>query len=338
MRITRAARPVVSTLASTLFRALGLALTLMAGGHAGNAFAQAYPTKPVRVVVPAPPGGLIDTVARVVSQQLTERMGQQFIVENRAGASGTMGSQVVARSAPDGYTLMVHASQFVITPMLMKNVTYSTTNDFTPISRLGSVPLVIVTGADVPANNLREFLALCKASPGKYSFGISGVGSIGHLAVERIRAEQKLNVLVIPYNGLAPASVALLGGQVSAMIDPVPALNEHVTSGRIKALAVTSSQRSSLLPNVPTAAESGIGDFDMGSWYGLWGPAGLPPDIVARLAKEVALAMSNPRVVEKLAAQGLIPIGSTPQELADTMKAEIATDQAIIRDASIMME
>ena len=241
---------------------------------AAAAAAQNYPSRPVRMIVPYPPGGTVDVVARVLALNLAEQTGRNFIVDNRAGANGIVGSDLVAKATPDGYTLLVQASIFVINPLFLKNVPYDVQKDYTPVTNVGSVPLLVTAHPAVPAANLREFLALVKATPSKYSFATSGLGSAGHLSEEMIKRQAGVpEMLIVPYKGSGPALVDLIGGQVSAMIDPFPSSYPHVKSGRLKALAVTSTKRVSFMPDVPTVDESGVRGFDMVSWYGLWGHA-----------------------------------------------------------------
>ena len=304
----------------------------------GIAAAQQYPVKPVHVVVPAPPGGLSDVVARALSQNLGERLGQTFVVENRAGASGIIGIQFVAKSAPDGYTLLVFPSILILMPMLVKNVPYDAVKDLTPVSQLGTVPLAFVTHPGMPAANLREFIAIAKANPGKYAFAASGLGSVGHLTIERIQREAGLKLLLVPYKGAAPAMIDLMGARVSLMIDPVPNFAEHIKAGKLKALAVSTRERVSALPDVPTLAESGLAGFEDGSWYGIWGPARMPRDVLNVLNREIAEAMKTPRVTERLVAQALIPVGSRSEDFAAFINAEIAKYSRIIKDANIRIE
>jgi tripartite-type tricarboxylate transporter receptor subunit TctC len=302
------------------------------------AAAQQYPNKPVRVVVPAPPGGLSDVVARALSQHLGERLGQPFVVENRSGASGIIGIDYVAKSAPDGYTVVVYPSILILMPLLLKNVPYDAVRDLTPVSQLGAVPLAFVIYPGIPAANLREFIALAKASPGKYAFGASGLGSVGHLSLERIQREAGLNLLIVPYKGAAPAMIDLIGGRISLMIDPIPNFSEHIKAGKMKPVAVSTRDRVSALPEVPTLAESGLAGFEDSSWYGLWGPAHLPRDAVNILNREIADALKTPRVTERLVSQGLIPIGSRSEEFGAFINAEIAKYSRIIKDANIKIE
>ena len=299
-----------------------------------TAIAQQYPSRTVRMVVAAPPGGLTDIVARSVAQFLQEKLGQAFVVENIAGASSTIGAVQVARSAPDGYTLLVNPSLFVITPMLM-SVQYDVAKDFTPISNFGTVPIAVGINPAIPAKNLQEFIALAKATPDKFTWGAEGVGSVGHLTMERIQREADMKVLIVHYKGTSPALIDLIAGRVSAMVTPVPNLIEQFRGGTVRPVAVATRQRVSALPNVPTLEESGFKDFEISSWYGLWGPAGMPKEVVATLNGAIAEAMKTPRVTERVAAQGLIPVGSNSADFAVFQNAEIGKFSRMIKDANI---
>jgi tripartite-type tricarboxylate transporter receptor subunit TctC len=314
-----------------------LAPTLLALVFAGAALAQ-YPAKPVRIVVPYPPGGTVDVVARNVAQQLAVQTGQQFVVDNRAGANGTIGSEFVSKSAPDGYTLLVQASIFVINPLFLKNVPYDVQRDFTPVANLGSVPLLVTAHPSVPAANLRDFVALVRASPDKYTFATTGLGSAGHLTEEVIKRDAGLQILIVPYKGAGPALTDIVGGQVSALADPLPSSYPHVRSGRLKALAVTSRARIAFMPDVPTMAESGFPGFEMLSWYGVWGPPNLPQPVVDRLVAETAKAVKSPELQDKLAAQGFMPDGSGAAAFAAYVRDEIAKYAKIVRDANIRVD
>lgn len=310
---------------------------LLVLAFAGAVQAQ-YPAKPVRILVPYPPGGTVDVVARNLAQRLSVQTGQQFIVDNRAGANGTIGSDLVSKAAPDGYTLLVQASIFVINPLFLKNVPYDVQRDFTPVANIGSVPLLVTAHPSVPAANLREFVALVKANPERYTFATTGLGSAGHLTEEVIKRDAGLQILIVPYKGAGPALTDIVGGQVSALADPLPSSFPHVKGGRLKALAVTSRARLAFLPDVPTMAESGFPGFEMLSWYGLWGPPGMPKDVVDRLGAETAKAVNSAEMQEKLASQGFIPDGSGSAAFAAYVKDEIAKYAKIVKDANIKVD
>ena len=310
------------------------AITLIVAAAA--AAAQNYPSRPVRMIVPYPPGGTVDVVARVLALNLAEQTGRNFIVDNRAGANGIVGSDLVAKATPDGYTLLVQASIFVINPLFLKNVPYDVQKDYTPVTNVGSVPLLVTAHPAVPAANLREFLALVKATPSKYSFATSGLGSAGHLSEEMIKRQAGVpEMLIVPYKGSGPALVDLIGGQVSAMIDPFPSSYPHVKSGRLKALAVTSTKRVSFMPDVPTVDESGVRGFDMVSWYGLWGPRGVSPAVTSRLTAETARAVRAPLSVTRLGEQGFDPAGGGPDAFAKFIAQEVDRYAKIVREANI---
>ena len=302
------------------------------------AYGQAYPGKVVRIIVPYPPGGTVDVVARVIAARLSENLGQQFIVDNRAGASGTIGSTAVAKSAPDGYNLLVQASTFVATPLLMSNVPYDLDKDFTPITNFGAVPLVVTAYPGIPAKNLAEFIAAIKAEPKKYVFGTSAVGSASHVAEEAIKYEAKLDFMILPYKGTAPALLDVMGGHISAMVDALPSTIPHVKSGKLKPLAVTSARRTASLADVPTVAESGLGGFEMVSWYGLWGPPGMPPELVSKVQREVAMALKSQQVTKTLGEYDFVVAGSTPEEFKAYIGQESKKYARLIKAANIKLE
>ncbi len=311
---------------------------LMAAAAVFSASAQGYPSKPVRIIVPYAPGGTVDLVARVLAQSLSEQMGQPFIVENRAGASGVIGSDAVAKAPADGYTLLLQSPTLVANPLMLKNVPYDVVRDFTPVSMLGSVPMVLAAYPAVPASNLKEFVALAQANPKQYAFGTSALGSPMHVAQAAIKRGAKLDIPIIVYKGTAGAINDALGGQISAIIDAIPSTYPHIASGKLKALAVTTKNRLPLLPNVPTVAESGFPDFEMVSWYGLWGPAKLPDDIARRLSVETAKAMRSPKVMARLAPQSFVAAGTSPADFSRHITKEIALYSRIVRDANIQIE
>src|SRR3954449_9801557 len=284
--------------------ALGLALTLSAI-VAAPAAAQKYPSRTVSVIVPFPAGGSVDGVARIVVQKLNETVGQHFIVENRAGgASGTVGATAVARAAPDGYTLMGSASVHVINPFLYKNVPYDAVKDFTPVTLLADGPLIVSTAPNVPANNLKDFFDLVRKDPQKYTFGTTSIGSASHLAIELLKRDAGVDTLVVAYKGTGPALNDLMGGQIQLMVDPMLSSLPLAQSKAIKALAVTSAKRMAQAPEIPTVAESGMTGFEFVSWYGLWAPKGLSPEIVTKLQSEVVKIIAQPEVKQRLETLG----------------------------------
>ena len=317
---------------------ISLLVTLVLALLSIAAQAQPYPNRTVRVIVPYPAGGTVDAVARVVAQRLSDQMGQSFIVDNRAGANGVIGSDAVAKAQADGYTLLVQASTFVTNPILLKNLPYDMMRDFAPISNIGSVPLVVTTYPTFPANNLKEFIALVLAAPEKYSFAAPPTGSAGHLAEEAIKAGARLGIQLVPYKGTAPAMTDVMGGHASALIDALPSSYPQVKGGKLKALAVTSPKRIAFLPNVPTVAESGLPGFDMVSWYGLWGPAALPKELGKRLSAEVAKAVRSQLATERLGEQGFDAVGSTPEEFSAFLEQELVKYTRIVKQANVKVE
>ena len=308
-------------------------------GFAMPAAAQPYPSRTVSVIVPYPAGGSVDVVARLLVQKLNESMGQSFIVENRAGgAGGAVGANTVAKAAPDGYTLMFSASIHIITPFLNSKLPYDAVQDFAPVSLVASGPLLVSTALNVPASNLKEFFELVRKSPDKYTFATSSFGPAGHLAVELLKRDAGVETLVIAYKGASPMLNDLMGGQIQLIADPMASSLPLASSGKIKALAVTRTRRVAAAPNIPTIAESGMTGFDFSSWYGLWGPKSLPADITAKLQSEVAKALAQPDIRERLAILGFEAIGSSAAEFATYIGEESAKYGQIIRDAKIKAE
>ena len=250
------------------------------------AFAQAYPARPVRIIVPYPPGGATDVMARVIAQQFSQSWPQRVVVENKPGASGSIGSDLVAKSAADGYTLLMQGTQHAINLSLYKQLPYDTLRDFTPVAYIGATPFLLVVHPSVPANSVAELIAYIKARPGGANYGSSGVGGAAHLAGEIFKTVAGVQLTHIPYKGAAPAMADLLGGQVPIVFDPIPTSLAHVRAGKLKALGITSAQRSALVPEVPTVAESGLPGFAVSAWFGLYAPAATPRDIVDKLNAE----------------------------------------------------
>lgn len=303
-----------------LLAAAGAALCL-----ATPAFAQAqtYPTKPVKLVVPYPPGGPTDIVARLVAQKLSDAMGQQFIIDNRPGAGGNPGAELVARSPADGYTLVVATTAHAINPSLFKNLGYSLSKDFAPVSQLTSGPLVIVANSQLPAKNVAELIALAKAKPGELNFASSGNGQSTHLSAELFAAMAGVKMNHIPYKGSAPALTDTMGGQTQLMFDTMLSAMPHVKAGKLKALAVTSATRSPVAPDLPTVAESGLPGYEAIAWNGLLAPAGTPPEVLARLSAELKKVLAAPDVKDKFEAQGFAASWNSPEDFGRFMSAEV---------------
>jgi tripartite-type tricarboxylate transporter receptor subunit TctC len=296
--------------------ALGLSLS-------AQALAQAYPARPVKLVVPYPAGGPTDIVARVVAERLTAQTGQTFVVDNRAGAGGNLGAEAVARSPADGYTLLVATTAHAINMSMFKNLTYDVQRDFAPVSLLTQGPLVLVTHPGFEAKSVAELIALAKAKPKAVSFASSGNGQSTHLAAELFNSMAGVSMTHVPYKGSAPALNDLVGGQVPLMFDTMLSAMPHVKSGRLKALAVTGANRSPAAPDVPTVAESGLPGYQVYAWNGLLAPAGTPPQVIARLSEELKKALEQPSVQEKFSAQGFAATWTPPPQAASFVRAEV---------------
>src|SRR5260370_17904531 len=316
--------------------ALAIALVVP---FAAAATAQNYPSRTVTVVGPFPAGGSVDGVARIVVQKLNETMGQHFIVENRAGgASGIVGANAVAKAAPDGYTLLVSASVHVINPLLYKSVPYDVVRDFTPVTLLAEGPLIVSTMPSVPANNLKDFFALVRKDPQKYTFGATTIGSAGHLAIELLKPDAGLDTLVVAYKGTAPALPDLLSGQIHLLADPMLSSRPLAQGGKIKALGLTSLKRAAAAPDIPTVEESGMTGFAFVSWYGLWGPKNLPTDVANKLQADVAKVLALPDVKARLNGLGFEPMELGGEQFAGYVGDEMAKYEKLIQDAKISVE
>jgi len=317
-------------------RALAALVTTLA---AACAFAQAYPTKPIRVIVPFPPGGAVDFYARVVQPPLSELLGQQIVIENKVGASGMVGAEAVAKSAPDGYTLLLgNIASLAINVGIYPKMPYDPLKDFTPVIRTVDVNYVLVVHPSLPVKTVAELVAYAKANPGKLSYGSAGSGSLPHLGTELFKAQTGTDMVHIPYKGGGPMVTDLLGGNVQLVIADQANLMPHVQSGKLRALAVATPRRSPNAPDLPTIAESGLAGFDATAWQGLVGPAGLPPDVVKRLNDAFNQVMAMPAVREKLVGGGLEPVGGTPEQFRAFIASEIAKWTKISKDVGAKAE
>jgi len=312
-----------------------LAAALMAGA----VFAQPYPGKPLRVIVPWPPGQATDLSARLVAQKVSESIGQPIVADNRPGAGGIIGTEAAAKAAPDGYTLLAGSSgPLSINPLLQKTP-YDPEKSFAPISLIATVPYVLVTAPNFPASSARELIALVRANPGKYTFASSGTGATTHLITEVFNFRANLQATHVPYKGSGPSLTDVMGGQVAYTIETMAAVVSNVRAGRLKALAITSAERNPALPDVPpVAVAADMPGFNMLAWIGYLAPAGTPRDIVDRLAGEVQKALASPEVRERYATLGLNPTSTTPDELAKLMRDESVRYADIIKRANIKLE
>jgi len=313
-----------------LFAAL-LACTTLSCAHA----ADPYPTKPIRLITPAPPGGATDIMARSLAQKLAEALGQQVVVDNRGGGGTLIATQLTARAVADGHTLLLANAAFGTNPALIKDLPYDTLRDFAPVTLVADSPLVFVAHPSLNVGNIKELIAAAKARPGQINYGSSTPGTGGHLSVEMLKWMAGIDLVHIPYKGAGPAVTALLAGEVPLMCtSPLPTL-PHIKSGKLKALAMTGRTRSRALPEVPTVAESALTGFQSSLWYALMAPAGTPTAVIQRLNTETTRIVRLPAVSEQLLAQGADPIGNSPQELATFLRADIARWKKLVREAKI---
>ena len=298
-----------------------LALALLA--FASLARADDYPAKPIRFVVPYPAGGPLDTVARLLGQKVSESMKQPVIVDNRPGAGGNIGADFVAKAAPDGYTILMGAvATHAINPTLYGHIPYDPVADFMPITQVASTPNVLVVNPSLPAKSVREFIAYAKANPGKLNFGSGSTGSAGHLAGELFKTMAGVAMTHVPYKGAGPAMQDLVAGQIQLMFDNLASSFGQIRAGKVRALAVTTAKRTSLAPDLPTIAESGLPGFDINTWFGVFAPAKTPQPIVDRLHAELTRALAMPDVRQKMVDLGAEPVGSTPAEFAAYIRSE----------------
>jgi len=321
-------------------RLLAAATSVMAVST-GSVWAQTpaspFPSKPIRIVVALASGGGVDTTARFIGQRFTDAWGQQVVVENRPGAGGTIAAELVARSAPDGHTLLVNSSGHVITASLYR-LSYDPVRDFAPITLAALSPSVLVVHPSLPVRSVKELVALARARPGELLWSSSGTGSAQHLAMELFVRLAGVKMLHVPYKGTAPSITDLIGGRVSVTTASIVSTMPQVRAGRLRAIAVTSNKRSQAQPDLPTVAESGVPGFGVDQWYGLFAPAGTPKEIVARLYGEVSRSLSQPEVREKLLGVGLEVVGSTPESFTDYARAEMNRWAKLVRESGVKVE
>ncbi|CAG2145274.1 hypothetical protein LMG19282_02723 [Cupriavidus campinensis] len=331
-RFPRGRRLTLAPMAGAL--ALGLASV------AGTAAAQGgYPTKPIQLVIPFPPGGSTDVIGRIVGQKLGERLGQTVVVDNRPGAGTIVGASFVAKAAPDGYTLLVTSgTTFTVNPAIHAKLPYDPIKSFDPVAQMGVTGLILLANRDTPANNLKEFVAMVKPSPGKYSYGSFGAGTTAHFAGEALQTLTGTKMLHVPYKGSAPAMTDLIGGQIPFSMDTVTAAIPQVKAGKVKAIAVTTAKRSALLPDVPTVAESGYPGMDAATWLVIVAPAGVPADVKAKLEKTLGEVAADPATRQKLIDNGFEPTFATGAQVAAKIVKETPQMRAIARAANIQAE
>ena len=302
------------------------------------AWAQSWPQKPIRMVIPYPPGGPTGVMGRLVATKLPELLGQPVIVDNKPGASGQMGAAEVAKAAPDGYTFLTNASIHVINPHVYSKPMVDPIREFTPVALIGVVPLVMVVPPMQPAKDVKEFIAWAKANPGKVNFASASSASAQHLAGEHFKQVTGIDMQHVPYNGSGPALADLVGGHVQLMFDSLPSSMSFIRSGKLKALGASSTKRLAVLPDVPTLIEAGVPDFDLTTWYGVWAPAGTPKDIVARMNAEIVRLVVMPDMKEKLAGLGVEASAFTPEQFAAFNRTEYERWGRIVRAANIKLD
>jgi tripartite-type tricarboxylate transporter receptor subunit TctC len=314
-------------------------LSLGALFYAATSVAQSnYPTRPVRFIVPSSAGGGTDIITRALAVKLAERLGQPFVVENRPGATGIIGYEMLAKAEPDGHTILTAPSAITINPLLYKKVPYDVLRDYAPVTLIATVPNILLVHPSVPAQSLKELIALAKAQPGHLHYASAGLGSSPHMSMELLKGMAGINVSHVPYKGTGPGLIDLLAGRVSAMMTNVLSAVPHIKSGKLRALGVSGSKRSSVLADVPTIAEAGVAGYDVMQWYGVLAPAGTPRDIVLRLHAEIVRALELPDVKERLAADGAEAVGSTPDVFGALIRSEVERWAAVAKNAGIQPE
>jgi tripartite-type tricarboxylate transporter receptor subunit TctC len=317
-------------------RCVGMMLLVFAAAIAG-ANGQTYPTKPVRLILPFPPGGPSDILGRALSQKLSEQLGQQVIADNRPGAGGNLGLELTAKAPPDGYTLVLSSPLIALSPSLYSKLNYRQ-DELAPISLVAIIQNVFLVHPSVPAKTLKELVQVARASPGKLNYGSGGVGTTTHLAPELFMSMTKTKMVHVPFKGSGLALLGLISGQVDVLVMAVPAAEQQVKAGKARALAIVSEKRATPLPNVPTAKEAGFDNFVVDIWYGILGPAGLPPVLLTRLNSEINKALAAPDMQERLVAAGIQPVGNTPEQFAQFIKSETVRFAQVIREAGIKPE
>jgi tripartite-type tricarboxylate transporter receptor subunit TctC len=317
-----------------IVQALGLAVALSAGG----AMAQAWPSKPITLIVPFPAGGTTDVLARALADKLTQSLGQTVIVESKPGAGATLGADFVSKAKPDGHTLLVGAVHHTIASSVYKKLPYDFQKDLAPITTIAMVPNVLVVNASTPAKNVAELVTMLKAKPGTYNYGSNGNGTAQHLIGTQFENMTGTNVAHIPYKGSGPLVTDLLGGQITMSFDTVTPVLQHIRSGKLRALAVTTAKRSSALPDVPTLDEAGLKGFAIGTWFGVLAPVATPKDILARLNTEMVKAIQSPEFRKRMDEIGAEPIGNTAEQMAAQIKAETDKFGKLVKEAKVVIE
>lgn len=301
-------------------------------------YSQSYPTRPIRLVVPYPPGGGTDIIARIVGQKLTENLGQQLIVDNRGGAGGTIGTDVVAKSVPDGYTILMAPTSHAINPSIYRRLPYDTLKDLTPVTLAASATIVLAVHLSLPVKSVKELIALSKSKPGQLNFGSAGNGTVFHLAGELFKRQAGIDMVHVPFKGGGPVIANLVGGQISLAFETMLALSPYIKAERVRSLAVTSAQRSSVMPELPTVIELGFRDIVAENWYAFYAPAGTPGNIVTRLNTEIVKILRTQEIKERFLGQGTEVVGGTPEALADHLQKEMRKWSKIAKEAGAQVD
>jgi tripartite-type tricarboxylate transporter receptor subunit TctC len=323
---------------------LAVALTLVPIGAAypqaqSKDAGQSYPQRPIRAIVPIAPGGGTDTTGRLVMTKLSEKLGQQIVVDNRAGGGGTIGASIAAKAQPDGYTFLFGSiSTHGVNPALFKKLPYDHIKDFAPVALIGKVPNVLVVHPSLPVKSVSDLINYAKANPGKINYGSAGLGSPPHLSMELLKSMAAINIVHVPYKGAGPALADLLGGQVQVMCTSLAGQLPHIKAGRVRALAVTTAKRNAQVPDVPTMIEAGVPGYEVTIWYAVFFPAGVPKPIITRLNSALVMLLNTPEMKERMAQIGVDPAPSTPAELAAFVKAETAKWTKVVHDAGVKLE
>ncbi|WP_029001271.1 tripartite tricarboxylate transporter substrate binding protein [Azohydromonas australica] len=325
-------------ISTTLRGVVAMGVLALAAGAQAQQAAQTFPSKPITIVVPASPGGAIDLAARLIGARFTAAWGQPVTIENKGGAAGMLGSDFVAKAAPDGHTLALVASSHAINPSLYKKLPFDTVKSFEPVAQTHVVPLMLVVNKDIPARNVTELVSYLKGHPGQASYASSGNGGAPHMSAELFKSMAGVDIAHVPYKGSTAAHPDLIAGRTALMFDTVAAVAPQVKGGKVRALAVTTPKRSGLFPELPTMAEAGLKGYETSTWGGLLAPAGTPKDVIAKLNAEVNKALAAPDVREKLAAAGIEPAGGTPQQFSDFIQSEMARWAKVASSAGIQPE
>jgi tripartite-type tricarboxylate transporter receptor subunit TctC len=314
-------------------------LLAIVAGESTHAIAQAYPTKPIRLIVPFPPGGGVDFIGRIVGQKLSERLGQQVAIDNRAGANGIVGLEALKIAPPDGYTIAAaSAGPLAVNPWIYAKLPHDTVRDFTHIANMVNFPLLLVAHPSLPVKNVKELIALARVRPGQVTYSHPGAGNSGHLAGELFNSLAKVKILAIPYKGTAPAVLAVLAGEAQLTYSSIPTILPHVRSGRVRALGIGNAERIPSLPEFPTIAEMGLPGYEAYAWGGMIGPANMPPAIVQRLSKEIIEILKQKDVTERMLSEGTVPTPSGPEEFTAYIKSELKKWGDVVKAAGIKAE